>query len=229
MNNKSKGIYIYGNIRGRSEVMNIGNYTLNVKGKSLLKNTNLKFSEGKISHVVGKNGVGKSQLAKDFLLNNSKQISKEIRENVSLISSSSNIPNDVSKEFLMKLLSKKYSSLKLSEIANLLNLDNIDGKVLIKKLSDGQKQKLKLLSFLLADHRIIILDEITNALDRKTVMEIHRFLDEYINENPKKVIINITHNLSDLKAINGDYFIFHNEEIQKYDSIDKLIEVYINE
>lgn len=209
--------------------MKIANYTLKVKGKTLLQDTDLHFAKGKISHIVGKNGVGKSQLAKDFILNNSKQIGKGIRQHVSLISSSSNIPNDISKDFLLYFLSRKFGSEMIDKISLLLNLDNIDGKVLIKNLSDGQKQKLKLLSFLLADKNMIILDEITNALDKKTVMEIHLFLNEYINENREKIILNITHNLSDLKAIDGDYYIFHNQEIQKYDSVEKLIDVYINE
>lgn len=126
--------------------MNIANYTLKVKGKTLLQDTDLHFSRGKINHVVGKNGVGKSQLAKDFLLNNSKRIGRDIRQNVSLISSSSNIPNDVSKDFLLHFLSEKFGSEMINKIASLLNLDNIDGKILIKNLSDGQKQKLKLLA-----------------------------------------------------------------------------------
>ncbi|NLS41524.1 ATP-binding cassette domain-containing protein [Bacillus subtilis] len=209
--------------------MNIANYTLKVKGKTLLQDTDLHFSRGKINHVVGKNGVGKSQLAKDFLLNNSKRIGRDIRQNVSLISSSSNIPNDVSKDFLLHFLSKKFDAEMIDKIAHLLNLDNIDGKVLIKNLSDGQKQKLKLLSFLLEDKNIIVLDEITNSLDKKTVIEIHGFLNKYIQENPDKIIINITHDLSDLKAIEGDYYIFNHQEIQQYHSVDKLIEVYINE
>ncbi|PRS01554.1 peptide ABC transporter ATP-binding protein [Bacillus atrophaeus] len=209
--------------------MNIANYTLKVKGKTLLQDTDLHFSNGKINHIVGKNGVGKSQLAKDFLLNNSKRIGRDIRQNVSLISSSSNIPHDVSKDFLLKFLSEKFDAEMINKIAQLLNLDNIDGKVLIKNLSDGQKQKLKLLSFLLEDKNIIVLDEITNSLDKKTVMEIHRFLKKYIQENPEKIIINITHDLSDLKAIDGDNYIFHDQKIHKYDSVEKLIEVYINE
>ncbi|MBT2184898.1 peptide ABC transporter ATP-binding protein, partial [Bacillus subtilis] len=31
------------------------------------------------------------------------------------------------------------------------------------------------------------------------------------------------------KAIEGDYYIFNHQEIQQYHSVDKLIEVYINE
>lgn len=209
--------------------MNIDNYILKVKGKTLLQNTNLHFLPGIINHIVGKNGVGKSQLAKDFLLNNSKQICKNIHQNVSLISTSSNIPNDVSKDFLLNLLRAKFGQTNLNKISHLLNLDNIDGTILIKNLSDGQKQKLKLLSFLLEDKDIIVLDEITNSLDKKTVMEIYRFLKEYIRENPEKIIINITHDLSDLKVVEGDYYIFHHQKIQYYDSVEKVIDVYINE
>ncbi|SUK43200.1 ABC transporter ATP-binding protein [Staphylococcus aureus] len=61
------------------------------------------------------------------------------------------------------------------KIYNILNIEAIPSNVLLKNLSDGQKQKLKLLSFLLEDHDLIILDEITNALDKKTVNEIYEF------------------------------------------------------
>ncbi len=81
-------------------------------------------------------------------------------------------------------------------------------------MSDGQKQKLKLLSFLLEDHDLIILDEVTNALDKKTVNEIYEFLNDFIQSHQTKTIINITHNLSDLSALPGKYFIFKDLQIE---------------
>lgn len=209
--------------------MHIKHYTLKVKGKTLLRHANLYFTPGVINHIVGKNGVGKSQLAKDLLVNNSKQIRKDIWKNVSLISSSSNIPHDISKDFLIGILKDKFGLEATTQMIPLLHLDNIDGKILISQLSDGQKQKLKLLSFFLENKRIIILDEITNSLDKKTIMDIHHFLRKYIQDNPNKIIINITHNLADLKTISGKYYMFHNQEIEKFDSVDKLIETYIND
>ena len=59
------------------------------------------------------------------------------------------------------------------------------------------KTKLKLLSFS-EDKSIIVLDEITNALDKQTINEIYLFLLAYI-KIILKIILNITHNLSDLK------------------------------
>jgi putative peptide transport system ATP-binding protein len=210
-------------------VLEINDYSLKVKGNSLIEASNLHFYESTINHIVGKNGVGKSQLAKDFLLNISGQITPEIQSNTTLISSSSNIPSDLSKEFLMKILKNKFDNHnKIFELSQMLNLEDIPNKIMIKNLSDGQKQKLKLFSFLMQDKNIIIFDEITNALDKTTINEIYSFINKFIAMRPSKVIINITHNLADLSNIEGKYFIFKNKKIEEYYSKDKVIDDYIN-
>ncbi|GAB0348268.1 ATP-binding cassette domain-containing protein [Staphylococcus pseudintermedius] len=210
--------------------MEIVDYSLKVKGKELINNCNLKFYSGEINHIVGKNGVGKSQLAKDFILNNSGSIPKSINKGVTLISSSSNVPHDITKEFLLNLLKARFPGAHktFSKISEILNINDIPSKVLIKNLSDGQKQKLKFLSFLLEDNSLIILDEITNALDKKTVNEIYIFLNDFIKEHPSKTVVNITHDLSDLSSLPGKYFIFKNQKIEEYNSKDQLIDDYIN-
>lgn len=210
--------------------MNVEGYSLKIKKQLLINNCDLKFYLGKINHIVGKNGVGKSQLAKDFLLNNSGYISKSISSNTTLISSSSNIPNDISKDFLLNLLKNKFNNSedKFNKIYEILNIKDIPARVLIKNLSDGQKQKLKFLSFLLEDNELIVLDEVTNALDKKTVNEIYNFLNDFIKINPSKIILNITHNLSDLSNLPGKYFNFKNQKIEEYVSREKLIDDYIN-
>lgn len=210
--------------------MNIKNYSLKVKKKILIDNCNLNFYSGEINHIVGKNGVGKSQLAKDFLLNNSGYIPKSISYNTTLISSFSNIPNDISKDFLLNILKNKFNNHedKFFEIYKILNIEDIPSRVLIKNLSDGQKQKLKFLSFLLEDNKLIVLDEVTNALDKKTVNEIYNFLNDFIKNNPSKIILNITHNLSDLSNLPGKYFNFKNQKIEEYVSRENLIDDYIN-
>lgn len=210
--------------------MKLNNYSLKVKNKQLVDNCDLNFYLGQINHIVGKNGVGKSLLAKDFLLNNSGNIPKSISQNVTLISSSSNIPNDITKDFLLSLLKSKFENNRqtFDKIYNILNIEAIPSNVLLKNLSDGQKQKLKLLSFLLEDHDLIILDEVTNALDKKTVNEIYEFLNDFIQSHQTKTIINITNNLSDLSALPGKYFIFKDLQIEEYQSKEEVINDYIN-
>ncbi|ULG73137.1 ATP-binding cassette domain-containing protein [Macrococcus brunensis] len=206
--------------------MIIKNYSLKLKSNTLIDNSNLKFYQGEINHVLGKNGVGKSQFAIDLYLNSSHY---DIKNDVSLISSMSNIPKDITSHDLINFLQKKFGKEQLNHMIKLLNINNIDRSLLIGKLSDGQKQKLKILSFFCEDKNIIILDEITNALDKSTVSEIQRFIMTYANLNKDKVIINITHNLSDLRNMPGRYFYLHNKLIEEYSSKDRIIEDYINE
>lgn len=210
-------------------MLQINNYSLEVKGKRLIENCDLQFYQGKFNHIVGKNGVGKSQVAKDFILNNSGKIDQSIYSNATLISSSSNVPVDITKKYLLKVLKSKFKSeSKLNDLAGMLQISSIPDNVLIKNLSDGQKQKLKLLSFFLQDKSIIILDEITNALDKKTINDIYDFLNRYLEQHPDKTIINITHNLSDLSNLVGKYFIFKDLYIEEYDSKEQVINDYIN-
>ncbi|HAR4130732.1 ATP-binding cassette domain-containing protein, partial [Staphylococcus aureus] len=107
--------------------MKLNNYSLKVKNKQLVDNCDLNFYLGQINHIVGKNGVGKSLLAKDFLLNNSGNIPKSISQNVTLISSSSNIPNDITKDFLLSLLKSKFENNRqtFDKIYNILNIEAI--------------------------------------------------------------------------------------------------------
>ncbi|MFX4794264.1 ATP-binding cassette domain-containing protein, partial [Acinetobacter baumannii] len=92
----------------------------------------------------------------------------------------SNLPSDVTINDLERTIPWKLSK----EIYQLLNINQISKTVKLKQLSDGQKQKVKLLVLLSLDKHIIILDEITNALDKKSVDEINVFLQNYIQYYP---------------------------------------------
>lgn len=112
-------------------------------------------------------------------------------------------------------------------MAHSLHATNISKTSLIGQLSDGQKQKLKLLSFFLEDKSIIVLDEITNALDKQTINEIYLFLLAYIKNHPKKIILNITHNLSDLKNLKGNYYLIEDFKMIRFTNQTEVIQKYI--
>lgn len=199
--------------------MKLSNFNLNIENKKLLTDINVEFSEGKINHILGKNGVGKSIFAKSLMLDN---------ENITVIGSYSNVPEDITFSELKKVLIKKFDVDKVGRLCSILNISNIDEKIILKKLSDGQRQKIKILVFLLFDKDIIILDEVTNALDKTTSNEIYELFNDYIKKNPKKVILNITHNLSDLNNMDGEYYLFEDYDIKKYSNRKELIDLYIN-
>lgn len=194
--------------------MKLKNYNLKIKNKTLLENVSIEFIKGQINHILGKNGVGKSTFAKD-LLN---------YYDVSIIGSYTNLPQNWKVKDLISTLKTKYSNNEVDEFLKKLFCEEIDVKLLIKDLSDGQKQKLKIVTFLLKSKDIIIFDELTNALDKKTVNEIYQFVNDF---DKTKVIINITHNISDLNSLPGNYFYIEDKNIIKVDSCEKIIKMYI--
>lgn len=203
----------------RKKILKINNFNLSIKNKKLLIGVNVEFSDGKINHILGKNGVGKSIFAKSLMLDN---------ENITVIGSYSNVPEDITFNELKKVLIKKFGRDKVERLCSILNISNIDEKTILKKLSDGQRQKIKIIVFLLFDKDIIILDEVTNALDKTTSNEIYDLFNAYIKKNPKKVILNITHNLSDLNNMDGEYYLFEDYDIKRYSNRKELIDLYIN-
>lgn len=205
--------------------MFINNYTLKIGNRILLENTNLDFEEGEINHLLGRNGSGKSQLAKDFIINRGNYFSNDIYEDTLIISSYSNLPSDVTINDLERTIPWKLSK----EIYQLLNINQISKTVKLKQLSDEQKQKVKLLVLLSLDKHIIILDEITNALDKKSVDEINVFLQNYIQYYPEKIIINISHDINNIRSLKGNYFLIDNQKIRKVDTLDDAISWYLGE
>lgn len=202
--------------------MFLNNYHLAFKRKVLLKNINIEFYQGRINHILGKNGVGKSKFAQDLYSHQEKYYKK-----IGLISTVTNIPLDITLNDLKKLVNQCNVNNNIEELSQLLNLDNIDPKLTLKKLSDGQKQKIKLLIFFMFDYDVLILDEMTNALDKKTVTEIYQFITNYIQRHPDKCILNITHNLSDLSNMAGAYFLISDKQIHEFESKELIIKKYI--
>ncbi|GFH43215.1 putative peptide export ATP-binding protein YydI [Lactococcus hodotermopsidis] len=200
--------------------MKIQNYTLKIGKKTLLTDVNVSFAQGKITHILEKNGTGKSQFAKDLLL-------RTRPDETLIISSYARIPNDLRLTDLQTFLAQKFSQEKIDRLSTLLNLSNIDPKLAIKKLSDGQKRKLEILTFFLSDKSIIILDELTNALDQTTIREIYQFLNAFIRENPDKIILNITHEMQDLTNLTGDLYLLNQQNLTPFSSVDSIIESYV--
>ena len=62
----------------------------------------------------------------------------------------------------------------------MLKLGEVSNKLPLAKMSDGQKQKIKLLCFLASKPSIIILDEFTTALDKSSSLELYSFFNNYV-------------------------------------------------
>ena len=202
------------------------NYSLQVGKKKLITNLNIDFQSGVISHLFGSNGVGKSCLAKSCL--NIIKYTGRIQTtcNPVLLGSYSNIPTDLRLIDVLNFMKKKYECHYVKELYELLELNMIPSSLKIKHMSDGQKQKVKLFAFLSKRPEIIILDEFTNALDKKSTLDIYQFLLKYVKQE-NAICINITNNLADIEYMPGSYYLLANKTITQISNKEKIIEMYV--
>ena len=119
-------------------------------------------------------------------------------------------------------------------ILDLVGLNEADRKKKVSGFSLGMKQRLGLAKALIADPDILILDEPTNGLDPKGIVELREFILELKNKG--KTIILCSHILSEMEQLASNItFINKGKQIKSITSEElstefgKKIEIVTNE
>ncbi|SKA97049.1 ABC-type multidrug transport system, ATPase component [Prosthecobacter debontii] len=73
----------------------------------------------------------------------------------------------------------------------------------VKVLSGGQKRRLGLALELVTNPCLLLCDEVTSGLDPKSEQEITELLRVLSRENPRRLVINVTHSLASLEAFDS--------------------------
>lgn len=179
----------------------------------ILRRKNFEFAQGRIYSIIGKNGVGKSTILKlisgeipicegDILINNEEVdlfVNKNIWDKyISYFSSDVILYNDTLLNNMT--LNKEYSQDLLNYLLDMMDLSSwifglpngLETQVddLMLTLSDGQKQKIVLIRYLLNIKKVFLLDEVEKHIDEKTKKNIMKYLQK-IKED--KIIIIATH------------------------------------
>ena len=198
--------------------MKLTNFSLSIKGKCLLENVNVDFKSKTINHILGKNGTGKTCLAKSLV--------GAMKFDGDIEGVYTNLPSDLKVKDIIDVTKRKFNVTVAQKLIEQLNVQEISFDNKMKNLSDGQKQKIKLLFFLATQPEIVVLDEFTNALDKKSCFDIYSFLNEYIKTS-NTTIINITHNLTDIEYLEGAYYLIENKNILSNMTKEKVVNAYI--
>lgn len=159
--------------------------------KIIIKNSNinlkideLDFSNTGIYFLKGNNGSGKTSIIEKILKENKvSDLNGSLENSISYYSQKSHIYNVSVKKYL-----HVFDKEKLNYYLELFDIKHLNGP--IDKLSGGELTKLKILRTILKDTSIIIFDEPTNNLDKKSVLVLKNILEEIRKE---KTIILISH------------------------------------
>ena len=185
-----------------------------------LKEINISCKKGVIMGLIGPNGAGKTTIL-DILAGAKQPSSGEVeifgkkasrltdtdKEHIGVVYDSNHLPELLSLKEINRVFKKIYKEGWSEEkYFYYTSKMNIPSKTSVKKMSRGNKIKLNLAAALAHNPDLLILDEITGALDpvaRDDIMDI--FLD--FIQDPNKSILFSSHITTDLEKV-ADYITF---------------------
>ncbi|MFJ7936769.1 phosphate ABC transporter ATP-binding protein [Sporosarcina sp. NPDC096371] len=196
------------------------NVDYSVDDINILKKITGSFPKGKITTLVGPSGAGKTTMLKlcnglisptagDIFIDDVSVLDYdpiELRRHVGIALQSAPMIKGTVFQNLALPMELRGQQLTEQEAIRILDDVGLDKHFLQQKtndLSGGQRQKVSIARTLINRSNILLLDEITSALDRASLREIEELIVK-INRQFGVTIIWITHNLEQALAI-GDY------------------------
>ena len=200
-------------------------------------NISFTIKDGEVVGFLGPNGAGKSttmnmitgyieQTEGNIIVNGFDTIkkSKKAKKEIGYMPEGVPLYTDLTvKEFVtymaeLRKVERKLKKEKVQEVLKETGLDGMQNK-LIKNLSRGQKQRVSLAGTLVADPKILILDEPTVGLDPKQITEIRSLIK---NLGKKHTVILSSHILSEVSQICDRVIIINNGKIVAVDTPENL-------
>lgn len=211
------------------------------KNEPLIKNLNLTIERGQIYGYLGPNGAGKTtsiRILLGLLQAGSGEIKifgnklednrNEIMKNIGALVEDPSFYYHISGRENLKIFCN-YRNINHSRIDEVLQIVNLSsaGKKAVKKYSTGMKQRLGIALALLPDPELIILDEPTNGLDPKGMVEIRELLIS-LNKDHNKTIFLSSHLLNEVEKVCTRVGIINNGELIYQGAVDDLIKIGTN-
>jgi ABC-2 type transport system ATP-binding protein len=184
--------------------------TKKIKGVTILENINLEFQQGKIYGLCGYNGSGKTMLLRmiaglirptegEVLIGN-KLLHKDIDfpESIGVLIETPNFWSSYTGREVLYSLARIKNIIGMEEIDDALRRVNLipDDMRVIKKYSLGMKQRLGIAQAIMEKPEILLLDEPSNALDKKSVDMVRSIIEE--EKDRGAIVILASHNVDDL-------------------------------
>jgi ABC-2 type transport system ATP-binding protein len=206
------------------------------RGKTMdaLKGISLKVKEGEIFGLLGPNGAGKttfidiisnlilpdSGVIKVFGLDVVKQ-GLEVRRIVNLSSAYSKFYDELTTRENLEISAMYYGlKLNIKKIISLLDLDEYADKN-FGDLSSGNQQKVVIARSLMTNPKLLLLDELTIALDPNIATKIRKIIKRFRRES-KTTILLATHNMYEAEELCDRVAIIHRGKIVACDTVANL-------
>lgn len=191
-------------------IIELEDISFHSNGKTILENISFNMEKGDFMSIIGLSGSGKSTLLKliSHLISptdgdiriNGKDIYEydpiELRKNISYCFQIPYLFGDKVREnieFPYYIRNLKLDNKRVGELFSMFHMDMDILNQDIKSISGGERQRIALIRNLLFQPEILLLDEVTSALDEKNTGIVEEIIDSLNEEGT--TILWVTHNL----------------------------------
>ena len=214
----------------KMELLEIKNLSKSFDNKPILKDVNLKVTNGKIIGLLGKNGVGKTTLIKlinDLLvpttgeiLINGKRIGVETKKIISYLPERTYLNKQMKVYEVIDYFKDFYDNFDSEKAKKLLKDLDLDINQSLSKMSKGMQEKVQLVLVMSRKADLYILDEPLGGVDPATRDYILDTILSNFNEDASVIIS--THLISDIERILEEVVFIDKGEIILQSDADKL-------
>ncbi|SEJ13010.1 ABC-2 type transport system ATP-binding protein [Kandleria vitulina] len=201
-----------------------------IKKNIILRNINLNMIGGKIYGLIGTNGSGKTMLMRllaglirpsegEIIVNGHRvEYGKKLYFDMGVIIEKPEFFNDLTGMENLEMLAKLKGKIGKDEMIDAMNRVQLDphNEKKVKEYSLGMRQRLGIAQAIMEDPDVLILDEVTNALDEEGIKMVYEVLNE--EKKKGKIIIISSHNRIDVDTLCDEIYLVKNQSLQVGDS-----------
>ena len=200
-----------------------------IKKNTILTNVNLEFEGGRTYGLVGTNGSGKTMLMRllaglikasegEIIVDGRKvEYGRKLYFDMGVIIEKPEFFNDLTGMENLEMLSKLKGKITREEMRKAMERVQLDpeNRKKVKEYSLGMRQRLGIAQAIMEDPDVLILDEVTNALDEDGISMVYDVLKE--EKEKGKIIVISSHNRQDIDTLCDEIYLVKNHTLQAGD------------
>ena len=198
----------------------------------------IQVEEGCVTGLIGANGAGKSTLFKailgliqtdggfiELLGKNQKSLTVSDKEDIGVVLAENTFSCMLTIKDIMAIMKAMYHRFNKEQFVRKCEQYQLPFDKQLKEFSTGMKAKLKLLTAMSYDAKLLLLDEPTVGLDSVIRSELLDEMREFMNQEGKAILIS-SHISSDLEGLCDDFYFIQNGSILLHEDTDVLLADY---